>query len=172
MIGVTPWTQGSFFYFLGPCLLATSRNTGWMDIREVFRKWTHEAIGYTVSRLSRRFHALQTRRGGGLRSRSASCVRCNCRPSWNMCRKRISSSIYFQFQPKWYRCFVSKGLNIHSLSWTLCWVIYTDHKYSCRAFFSYPLFPKTNKFVSRFKSHYHTPQRWCAYHIFPSVFNT
>ena len=31
MIGLTPWTQGSF---LGPCLLATSRNTGWMDIHE------------------------------------------------------------------------------------------------------------------------------------------
>ena len=73
MIGLTPWTQGSFFYFLGPCLLATSRNTGWMDIHEIFRIWTQEAIGCTVSRLSRLFHALQTRRGGGLRSRSASC---------------------------------------------------------------------------------------------------
>ena len=37
---------------------------------------TQEAIGFTVSRLSRLFHALQTRRGGGLRSRSASCFRC------------------------------------------------------------------------------------------------
>ena len=73
MIGLTPWTQGSFFYFLGPCLLATSRNTGWMDIHEIFRIWTQEAVGYTVSRLSRLFHALQTRRGGGLRSRNASC---------------------------------------------------------------------------------------------------
>ena len=73
MVGVTPWTQGSIFYFLGPCLVATSRNTGWMDIHEIFRIWTQEAIGYTVSRLSRLFQALQTRCGGGLRSRSASC---------------------------------------------------------------------------------------------------
>ena len=73
MIGLTPWTQGSFFYFLGPCLLATSRNTAWMDIHEIFRIWTQEAIGYTVSRLSRLFHPLQTRSGGGLRSRNASC---------------------------------------------------------------------------------------------------
>ena len=36
IIGLTPWTQSSFFYFLGPCLLATSRNTGWMDIHENF----------------------------------------------------------------------------------------------------------------------------------------
>ena len=74
MVGITPWTQGSFFYFLGPCLLATSRNAGWMDIHEIFRIWTQEVIGYTVSRLSRLFHVLQTRRGGGLRSRSASCL--------------------------------------------------------------------------------------------------
>ena len=73
MIGLTPWAQGSFFYFLGPCLLATSRNIGWMDIHEIFRIRTQEAIGYTVSHLSRLFHALQTRRGGGLRSRGASC---------------------------------------------------------------------------------------------------
>ena len=77
MISLTPWTQGSFSYFLGPCLLATSRNTGWMDIHEISRIWTQEAIGYTVSRLSRLFHALQTRRGGGLCSRSASCLKCN-----------------------------------------------------------------------------------------------
>ena len=73
MIGLTPWTQDFFFYFLGPCLLAASRNTGRMDIHSIFRIWTQEAIGYTVSRLSRLFHALQTMRGGGLRSRSASC---------------------------------------------------------------------------------------------------
>ena len=48
-------------------------HTGWMDIHEIFRIWTQEAIGYTVLRLSRLFHALQTRCGGGLRSRSASC---------------------------------------------------------------------------------------------------
>ena len=75
IIGLTPWTQGSFFYFLIPCWLATSRNTGWMDIHEIFRIWTQEAISYTVSRLSRLFHALQTRRGGGLRSRSAFCLK-------------------------------------------------------------------------------------------------
>ena len=73
MIRLTPWTQGSFFYFLSTCLWATSRNTGWMDIHEIFRIWTQEAIGYTVSRLSRLFHAIQTRHRGGLRSRSASC---------------------------------------------------------------------------------------------------
>ena len=77
MIGLTPWTQGSFFYFLGACLLATSRNTGWMDIHEISRIWTQEAIGYTVSRLSRLFHALQSRHGGGLRSQSASCLKCH-----------------------------------------------------------------------------------------------
>ena len=75
IIGITPWAQGSFFYFLGPCLLATSRNTGWMDLYEICRIWTQEAIGCIVSRLSRLFHALQTRRGGGLCSRSASCLR-------------------------------------------------------------------------------------------------
>ena len=75
MIGLTPWTQVSFFfYFPGPCLFATTRNTGWMDIHEIFRIWPQEALGYTVSRLSRLFHAPQTRRGGGLRSRSASCL--------------------------------------------------------------------------------------------------
>ena len=73
MIGLTPWTRGSFFYFLGSCLLATPRNTGWMDIHEIFRIWTQEPIGYIVSRLSRLFHALQTRRGGSLRSRNTSC---------------------------------------------------------------------------------------------------
>ena len=73
MIGLTPWTQG-YFYFLGLCLLATSRYTGGMDIHEIFRIWTQEALGYTVSRLSILFHALQTRRGGGLRFRSASCL--------------------------------------------------------------------------------------------------
>ena len=51
MIGVIPWTQGSFFYFLGPCLLTTSRNTGWMDIHEIYRIWTQEAIYATL------FHA-------------------------------------------------------------------------------------------------------------------
>ena len=76
MIGLTPWAQGSFSYFLDPCLLATSRNTGWVDIHEISWIWTQEAIGYTVSRLSRLFHALQIRRGGGLRSRSDSCFRC------------------------------------------------------------------------------------------------
>ena len=69
MIGLTTLTQGSFFFFLGPCLMATSWNTGWMDIHEIFRIWTQEAIGYTqcetVSHLSRC--------GGGLCSRSASC---------------------------------------------------------------------------------------------------
>ena len=74
MIRSTPWTQGSFFHFLSPCWLATSQNTGWMDIREIFRICTQEAIGYTASRLSRLFHALTTTRGGGLRSRSASCL--------------------------------------------------------------------------------------------------
>ena len=73
MIGLIPWTQVFFFYFLDPCLLVTSRNNGWMDIHEIVRIWTQEAIGYIVSRLSRLFHALQTRRGGGLRSRSAFC---------------------------------------------------------------------------------------------------
>ena len=58
MIGLTNWTQGSFFYLLSPCLLETSRNTGWMDIHEIFRIWTQEAIGYTVSRLTRLFLAL------------------------------------------------------------------------------------------------------------------
>ena len=74
MIGLTPWTQGSFFYFLGPCLLPTTRNTRWMDIHEIFRIWTQEALGYTVSRLSRLFHALQTSCGTGLCSLSASCL--------------------------------------------------------------------------------------------------
>ena len=60
MIGLTLWTQSFFSCFLGPCLLATSRDTGWIDIHEIFRIWTREAIGYTVSRLSRLFHALQT----------------------------------------------------------------------------------------------------------------
>ena len=73
MIGLTPWAQGSFFCFLGPCLLATSRNTGWVDIHEFLRTWTQEALGYTGSCLGRLFYALQTRRDGGLRSRSASC---------------------------------------------------------------------------------------------------
>ena len=72
-IRLTSWAQGSFFYFLSPCLLATSRNAGWKDIHEIFRIWTQEAIGYTISCLSRLFHALQTRRGGGLPSRSVSC---------------------------------------------------------------------------------------------------
>ena len=57
IIGLTPWTPGSFFYFLGPCLLATSPNTGWMDSHEIFRIWTQEAIGFSVWRLSRLFHA-------------------------------------------------------------------------------------------------------------------
>ena len=73
MIALTPWTQGSFFYFLGLCLLTTSRNNGWIDIHEIFRIWKQGAIGYTVSRMNRLFHALQTRRGGGLHARSASC---------------------------------------------------------------------------------------------------
>ena len=51
MIGLTPWTQGSFFYFLGRCLFSTSQNTRWMDIHKVFRIWTQEAICYTVSQL-------------------------------------------------------------------------------------------------------------------------
>ena len=80
LVGSTPWTQGSFFYFLGLCLLTKSRNTGCMDIHEILRIWTQEEIGYTVSRLSRLFHALQTRRGGGLHSRIASC--------WQMCFDR------------------------------------------------------------------------------------
>ena len=73
IIGLTPWTQDFFFYFLGPCLLATSCNTGWIDIREIFKILTQDAICYTISRLSRLFHALQTRHGGSLRSRCASC---------------------------------------------------------------------------------------------------
>ena len=73
MIGLNPLTQGSFFYFFRSCLLATLRNIGWMDIHEIVRIWTQEAIGHTVSRLSRLFYALQTRRGGSLRSLNASC---------------------------------------------------------------------------------------------------
>ena len=53
--------------------ITTSRNTRWMDIHDIFRIWTQEAIRYIVSRWSRLFHALQTRRGGGLRSRNVSC---------------------------------------------------------------------------------------------------
>ena len=68
-----PLDTGFFFLSPGSCLLATSHNTGWMDIHEIVRIWTQEAIGCTVSRLSRLFHAFQTRRGWGLRSRSASC---------------------------------------------------------------------------------------------------
>ena len=68
-----PLDTGFLFYSLGLCLLATSRNTGCMDINEIFRLWIQEAISYTVSGLRRLFHALQTRRGGGLHYRSASC---------------------------------------------------------------------------------------------------
>ena len=68
-----PLGIGFLFHLLGPCLLATSRNSGWMDIHEIFRIWTQEPTGYIVSRVSRLFHALQTRRGGCLRSPSASC---------------------------------------------------------------------------------------------------
>ena len=39
-----PLGIGILIYFLGPCLLATSRNTGLMDIHEIFRIWTQEAI--------------------------------------------------------------------------------------------------------------------------------
>ena len=75
MIGLTPRTQDSFFYFLDPWQLATSQNNGWMDIHVIFRIWTQGAIGYTVSRLSRLFHVLQTRHAGGSPSRSASsCI--------------------------------------------------------------------------------------------------
>ena len=79
-----------FFYFLGPCLLATSRNIGWMDIHDIFRIWTQEAIDYTVSRMSRLFHALQTRRGGGLRSRSASCYFYVDLHEYTLGKKRLS----------------------------------------------------------------------------------
>ena len=37
---------------MGPCLLATSRNTGCMDINEISKIWAQEAIGYTASRLN------------------------------------------------------------------------------------------------------------------------
>ena len=60
-----PLDTGLLFYILGPCLY---------HIHEIFRIWTQEATGYTVSRLSRLFHTLQTMRGGGLHSRSASCL--------------------------------------------------------------------------------------------------
>ena len=48
-----------------------------MDIHDIFRIWTREAIGYTVSRLSRLFHDLQTRRSGGLCSRSVRASHCH-----------------------------------------------------------------------------------------------
>ena len=87
VIGLTPSTEGFFFFFSffffffflggggggGGQHHGTSRNTGWMDIHEIFRIWIQEAKGYTASRLSRLFHARQTRRGGGFRSQSASC---------------------------------------------------------------------------------------------------
>ena len=43
-----------------------------MDIYEILGIWKLGAIGWTVSCLNRLFHAPQTRRGGGLRSQSAS----------------------------------------------------------------------------------------------------
>ena len=61
-IGLTHRIQESFFYFVGLYLLATSRNNGWMDIDEIFRIWTQGAIGCTVSRMNRLFHAFHTRR--------------------------------------------------------------------------------------------------------------
>ena len=45
MIGLTTWTQGFFFYFPSLSWLKTSRNYGWVDIHEIFRIWTQEAIG-------------------------------------------------------------------------------------------------------------------------------
>ena len=70
----TPWVQDSFFYFQDPCLSATLWNNRWIGIHEILRIWTHGAIGWTVSHLSRLFHAPQTRHGGGLRFQSASCL--------------------------------------------------------------------------------------------------
>ena len=66
-----------------------------MDIHEIFRIWTQEAIGYTVSRLSRLFHALQTMRGGGVCSRNASCSKCICK-SYLCIFCRVSSLILGQ----------------------------------------------------------------------------
>ena len=45
-----------------------------MHITEIFKIWTQVAIDSTVSGLNRLFYSLQTRRGGGCRSRSASCI--------------------------------------------------------------------------------------------------
>ena len=46
MIGLTPWTQDSFFYFLNLCLLATSRNTGCMDV-----SWNSQDVDTSSNRL-------------------------------------------------------------------------------------------------------------------------
>ena len=73
---LTPWIQDSFFYYLGPCLLAASWNNGWIDIHEILRIWTHGAFGWTVSRPNRLYHAPQTRCGGCLCSQNASCLLC------------------------------------------------------------------------------------------------
>ena len=77
MIPSTLWIQDSFIYFLDPRVLATSRSDGWVGITEIIRIWTQVAIDYTVSRLKILLHAPQTRRGGSMRSRSASCFVCH-----------------------------------------------------------------------------------------------
>ena len=105
MIAVTPWTQCSFFYFLGLCLLTTSRNNGWIDIHEIFRIWKQGAIGYTVSWMNRLFHALQTRRGGGLLTRIASC---SLGPHYYSVIISCMSTICVKIQ--WYDyCIINKG---------------------------------------------------------------
>ena len=49
------------FYFLGPYLLAISRNNGWVDIHEMFKIGTQIVTSYTVSRLNKPHHNLQFR---------------------------------------------------------------------------------------------------------------
>ena len=69
-------TCSGFNFFLGLCLSPTLWNNRWVDIHDIFRIWTQEGIGYTVSRLTRVFRVPKTRRGRGLRCRSASCFIC------------------------------------------------------------------------------------------------
>ena len=104
---LNPWIQDSVLYFLDPCLLATLRNKGWMDIHEILRIWLKGTIGWTVSRLNKLIQAPQTWHGRGLRSQSASCL----------ISRNCSQIVYFIVQP--YRiCQTINAVNEKPTEWS------------------------------------------------------
>ena len=104
------------FLCLDPCLFETLQNKRWIYCYDILAILPQGAIGQTVSRLTRLFHAPQTRRGGGLRSCNASV--------WVLCRTsfyNFQTSLFYVAYTEWvftmHMSLIKGGIEWITTSW-------------------------------------------------------